>query len=255
MQAYDRAFARIYNEKWIGFAQNVAPHIHAFYESTLTNPQERSLLDLCCGTGQLAVYFMERGYRATGVDLSEGMLHYARENAAPYIAQGTARFVRADVTDLRLDERFGLAVSTFDALNHLPDQRALRSCFTSVHSSLLPGGWFIFDLNTRAGLLKHWNGISVQDTPELVLINRGLIDEEGERAWVRITGFVRAEGGLYERFEQTAYNTMFDMQGVYETLLETGWSRAHFARIQDLATPLAEPEEESRVFVVACKAR
>jgi hypothetical protein len=36
-------------------------------------------------------------------------------------------------------------------------------------------------------------------------------------------------------------------------LLEVGWSTAHFARVEDLKTPLAEPEHESRVFVVAHK--
>jgi SAM-dependent methyltransferase len=253
MQAYNRAFARIYNEQWIGFAQHVAPRIQEYYESTPASQVHRSLLDLCCGSGQLAVHFLTHGYRVVGIDLSEAMLDHARKNAAEYVQRGQARFIQADAAHFELDERCGLVVSTFDALNHLPGKEALRSCFASVYPVLEENGVFIFDLNTRAGLREQWSGISVQDRPELMIVNRGLYDEESERAWVRISGFVRTEGGLYERFEQTAYNTAFDLEETRAALLDAGWRHVHFARVQDLGTPLAEPEKERRVFVVAAR--
>jgi SAM-dependent methyltransferase len=253
MQAYNRAFARVYNERWIGFAQRVAPRVLAFYERTPVGGEHKTLLDVCCGTGQLALYFLERGYRVVGIDLSEAMLGYARENAAHYIESGQARFRQADAADLSLDERFGLAVSTFDSLNHLPDENALRSCFQSVDAVLVPGGTFIFDLNTEAGLRRQWSGVQVQDTEEILLMNRGFYDEETHKAWVKISGFVRTEGGLYERFEQVAFNTAFDLEWVRAALLEGGWGIVHFAHIDDLGTPIADPEAESRAFIVAQK--
>jgi SAM-dependent methyltransferase len=253
MQAYGSAFARVYNEKWSGFARSVAPHILAFYESTAIGQKEKTLLDLCCGTGQLAVHFLERGYRVVGIDLSEHMLHHAQENAAQYVRKGQADFIQADAAAFHPDERFGLIVSTFDALNHLPGEKALRSCFESVYPALSCSGTFIFDLNTRAGLTAHWNGISVQDTPEIMLVNRGIYDGHSDRAWTRISGFVRTQNGLYERFEQTAYNTVYDMEAVETALLEIGWKAVHFARIHELHTPIADPEGENRVFIVACK--
>jgi SAM-dependent methyltransferase len=266
MQAYSSAFARIYNEKWIGFAQWVAPRIRIFYErSSLSEErssfdkegsssvEERSLLDLCCGTGQLAVHFLEHGYSVVGIDLSEHMLRYARENAAQYIESGQARFLQADAAQFSLDDRFNLVISTFDALNHLPDENALRSCFRSVDSVLKPGGTFVFDLNTRAGLRSDWNGVSIQDTEEITIITRSVYDEQGGKAWTRISGFVRTANGLYERFEQTAYNTVFDLQRVADMLLEIGWRSVHFARSEDLGTPIEDPEAEKRAFIVAQK--
>jgi len=264
MQAYGRAFARVYNERWTGFAQRVAPGILEFYESTPAGREHKTLLDLCCGTGQLALHFLERGYRVLGIDLSEPMLQYARENAARYVETGHAEFIQADAAGLDVAKwsqgghggpplRFGLVVSTFDALNHLPGEDALRSCFQSVYPVLVPDGFFIFDLNTRAGLLAHWNGIQVQDTEEIMLVTRGLYDEESDRAWTRISGFVRTESGLYERFEQTAFNTAFDLAWVREALLEAGWQSVHFARMDNPGVPIAEPEEETRAFIVARK--
>jgi len=252
MQAYGSGFARIYNLRWISFAKQLAPHLQEFYERSRIGQTNRLLLDVCCGTGQLAVYFLEHGYRVTGLDLSEHMLRYARENATHFVESGQAKFVQADASDFSLDQRFGLVVSTFDALNHLPDNQSLRGCFQSVFRVLEPEGYFIFDLNTRAGLMR-WNGISIEDTEEVLIVNRGIYDGQSDKALVRITGFIRNPDGLYERFVETAFNTVFDMDTVRRSLLDIGWRDVYFARAQDLSEPIAEPESEGRVFIVARK--
>ena len=252
MQAYGPTFARVYNLRYTTFVQDVAPRILSYYERAPIAQANKSLLDICCGTGQLAVYFLERGYRVTGLDLSEHMLRYARENVAPYVESGQARLVHADASDFSLDEQFGLAVSTFDALNHLESEQALRQCFQCVFAALVPDGYFIFDLNTRAGLMR-WNNMSVNDDEQITIITRGVYDGQSDRAATRITGFIRNPDGLYERFEQTAFNTAFDLQRVRAALLDTGWRHVHFARVQDLAAPIDEPEREGRAFIVANK--
>ena len=50
-------------------------------------------------------------------------------------------------------------------------------------------------------------------------------------------GFVRMPNGLYERFEETVFNTVFEMERVKKALLDVGWKNVYFARIQDLKTP------------------
>ena len=252
MQGYSADFARVYNQKWADFAQRVGPLIRAFYESTPLAKERKSLLDVCCGSGQLAAHFCEHGYRVTGLDLSEPMLQHARQNNAQYVESGQARFVQGDAASFALDETFGLAVSTFDALNHLPGKEALRGCFESVLPLVLPGGFFIFDLNTRTGL-RLWNGINVRDMPDSLIIDRGIYNEGDDRAWVKITGFLKREDGLYERFDLTAYNSAFEMTWVRDTLFKVGWQSAYFCRVGDLGMPIVEPEAESRVFVVARK--
>jgi SAM-dependent methyltransferase len=178
------------------------------------------------------------------------MLHYARQNNAQYIESGQAKFVQADAAAFSLEEQFGLAISTFDALNHLPSKEALRGCFESVLPLLLPDGFFIFDLNTRTGL-QRWNGINVRHLPDALIIDRGIYDQGDDRAWVKITGFVETESGLYERFDQTAYNTAFDLDWVRDTLFKTGYKSVYFARVGSLAMPIVDPETEPRVFIIA----
>lgn len=104
MQAYNANFAKVYNLRWGGFAQNVAPLIRSFYETKPISQVHRTVLDLCCGTGQLAVLFLEAGYRVVGLDLSEHMLVYARENASRFLDGGQARFVQGDARHFALDD-------------------------------------------------------------------------------------------------------------------------------------------------------
>jgi SAM-dependent methyltransferase len=253
VQAYGPQFAKIYNLQWGGFARQVAPHLQEVYEATPLGKQEKTLLDVCCGTGQLALHFLEQGYRVTGIDLSEAMLQYAQENASEWVRKGQARFIQGDAAKFSVGEPVGLAVSTFDALNHLESLAALQSCFRSVYAALLPGGTFILDLNTRQGLQGRWNNIVVEDTEELLVITRGIYLQESNRAYTRISGFFRLENGLYERFEETAFNTAFDLQAVRAALLETGFAQAYFARQQDLMAAIEDPESEGRVFVITKK--
>jgi SAM-dependent methyltransferase len=180
------------------------------------------------------------------------MLDHAREKAAPYIVGGQARFIQADVSNFEMDEQFGLAVSTFDALNHLPDFNALKGCFLSVYPALLDGGQFIFDLNTIEGL-RRWTGLLVEDSPELMLVNRALYDETSQKAFSRISGFALNNEGLYERFEETTYEVAFDLQAVKEGLFETGFRNVRFSKLQDLSAPVDNPERETRIFIVAEK--
>jgi SAM-dependent methyltransferase len=252
VQAYSRVYARVYNKHWTHFANRVAPRIEDYYSGTAIGKANRSVLDLCCGTGQLAFYFLGQGYRVTGVDLSAHMLQYARENASGYVDQGQAQFVQADASCFHLNKTFGLVVSIFDALNHLDGKEALRSCFDSVFPLLVPGGYFVFDLNTRAGL-RRWNAINVVDEDETMIVTRGIYDGQSDRAWTQISGFHLTANGLYERFEETVYNTVFDLAWVQHTLLEIGWREVYCARIENLAQPIDEPEEEVRTFLVACK--
>jgi SAM-dependent methyltransferase len=251
MSGYSKEFARVYDRRWKQFADQAAPLIREYYESLHSHRTPKTLLDLCCGTGQLATHFLHHGYQVTGLDLSPHMLAIAREHNNEAIAVGRAEFVEGDATNFSFNRRFGLVVATFDALNHLPDMAALQACFACVRAVLAPAGCFIFDLNTRGGL-RRWNNVHVDESdPDFFIVNRGIFDQEAGRAIVRISGFMRHENGYYERFEETAYNIAFDLMAVREAMQAAGLPTIHFASLQDLAYPVKNPEAESRIFFIA----
>lgn len=53
-----------------------------FLEAEFNRDRSMRVLDIGCGTGRHAIELAKRGYTVTGVDLSEGQLARARENAA-----------------------------------------------------------------------------------------------------------------------------------------------------------------------------
>src|SRR5579871_2702353 len=55
----------------------------------------RTLIDLACGTGDLACWFAERSLRTTGVDLSPSMLRYGVERSKQRNVD--AQFVTGDI--------------------------------------------------------------------------------------------------------------------------------------------------------------
>ena len=76
-------FAWVYNKYW---GNEFTPRVFPILEQLVLRelPAGARVLDLCCGTGQLAGTLTALGYRVTGVDGSTEMLRFARENALDY---------------------------------------------------------------------------------------------------------------------------------------------------------------------------
>ena len=115
-------------------------------------PARATILDLCCGTGQLLTPLAEAGYAVTGLDGSTEMLRFAAENAPD------AKLVAEDAREFRNPEAFDAVVSTSASLNHVGSLDDLQCVFGNVFASLRPGGGFLFDLNHPAQLERWWNG-------------------------------------------------------------------------------------------------
>ena len=98
-----------------------------------------SVLDVCCGTGDLAFELAGRvapGGHVVGCDFSEPMLDLAREKAAARGIEGV-RFEWADALDLPYDgERFDLVTVGFGVRNFADRDRGLKE----LSRVLRPGG-------------------------------------------------------------------------------------------------------------------
>lgn len=102
-----------------------------------TIPNESSILDLGCGTAEpIAKFFIERGYRVTGVDASQRMV----ERCQTRFPQ--AKFLCADMRSLMLTETFD-AILAWDSFFHLSpeDQRRM---FPVFQAHIKPEGILVF---------------------------------------------------------------------------------------------------------------
>lgn len=114
----------------------------------------REVLDICCGTGNLAAAAAARGARVTGVDFAPTMIEIARSKFAG------AEFRIGDAEALRFpSESFDVALCSF-GLWHMaePDKalaeaaRILRKDGIYAYTTWLPPqqGWDLFDIVMKA---------------------------------------------------------------------------------------------------------
>lgn len=115
-----------------------------------------SILDLCCGTGQLISPLLDAGYKVTGLDGSEDMLKYARENAP------NAEYLLEDARDFDTANKFDAVFSTSASLNHIESLDDLGKVFQNVRDAMRDGGTFLFDLNHPAQLARWWRSFPTE---------------------------------------------------------------------------------------------
>jgi len=113
-------------------------------------PPGASLVDLGCGRGRHAIPLSLRGYRVTGVDLSEKMLGLARERANREGAHVT--WVREDMRTFVRPGAFDAFLSLFTSFGFFGDEENQR-VLANVARSLKEGGALLLDLrNAQKGL-------------------------------------------------------------------------------------------------------
>ena len=143
-----------------------------------------SILDLGCGTGELAVALSD-GRIVGGVDPAPAMLEIAR--AKP----GAARvdFVEGDARTLRLGRRFDLVLLTGHAFQVFLTIEDPRAALATIAAHLAPGGRFIFD--SRNPVCREWEEWGPEDSMRLVDHPRfGAVSAWNDVAFDPATGIV-----------------------------------------------------------------
>ena len=149
--AYD-AFALAYNTHWGPLSLQWTRWLATLLLPRVS-PGSR-ILDVCCGTGQISSELSRHGYHMVGLDGSRQMLRYAKANAS------RVQFIQADVRRFGLSPWFDAALCLFDSLNHLLSTDDLAAAFRSIAACLMPGAWFLFDVNTPRSYELYWKGRS-----------------------------------------------------------------------------------------------
>jgi 2-polyprenyl-3-methyl-5-hydroxy-6-metoxy-1,4-benzoquinol methylase len=98
-------YARAYDQE--SFTKGTLGEVE-FIEQELGGDRAKQILDVGCGTGRHAIELARRGYRVTGIDLSESQLARAREKAREAGVEVT--FFQRDARAFRFDKLFDLVM-------------------------------------------------------------------------------------------------------------------------------------------------
>lgn len=177
-------------------------------------------LDLGCGTGTLAILMAQAGWEVVGLDNSEAMLAQARQKARE--AGCAVQFVQQDMRAVRLAEPVRLVTAFYDTLNHLLFAEDVAATFRGVTGTLVPGGLFVFDVNTEATFRRLWGGAThFIEAPRACTVYETSYDAGSRLAKARLTGFLR-RGDRYERFREEILERYWPPEEVERELVAVG---------------------------------
>lgn len=127
-----------------------------FLEAEFGHDKFLKILDIGCGTGRHSIELTKRGYKITGIDLSESQLERAREKA---VAAGVKiEFLKHDARALPFNEEFDTAIMLCEGGFPLMETDEMNfEILKNVARSLNKNGKFIF--TTLNGLFPLYHSV------------------------------------------------------------------------------------------------
>jgi ubiquinone/menaquinone biosynthesis C-methylase UbiE len=140
------------------------PEVHYPYYLALAGDEPKTILDMGCGTGRLAVALAEKGHGVTGADPAAGMMKIARGRPGAE----RVRWIDSDAAGLALDTHFDLIIMTGHVFQVFLDDADVRATLRTLRRHLAPGGRFAFE--TRNPLVEEWREWVPSRTREIVQV-------------------------------------------------------------------------------------
>ena len=208
----------------------------------------RTVLDLACGTGSLTRELALRGYEMIGADQSPEMLAEAAEKnrgAAPI----EPIFLCQSMEKLDLYGTIDACVCCLDSVNYVTDPKKLARAFQRVHLFLMPGGLFLFDVNTPEKLAGLDGQVFLDETEDAYCVWRA---EFSRRICTYFMDIFRLDPstGQWDRGEELHRERAYTVEEL-TTLLEG----AGFVDVQTWGERKLRPPRpgEQRIFFTARK--
>ncbi|MEH2308011.1 class I SAM-dependent DNA methyltransferase [Nostoc sp.] len=213
---YD-VLARIYNEDWAsGIFQETLPVLEKLLLPDLTKGAH--ILDLCCGTGHLAQQLLKHGYKITGIDGSEQMLHYARENAPE------AKLILGDARFFDLPATFDVVVSTTGSLNYVMKLEELEDVFNNVYNALTNNGIFLCHFFSEEEYRSNWNGkVSGDVKDDYAWSTKNIYNSESKLGQIYLTVFSLVEQ-TWQRLDKVISESCYTKEEIISALETAGFS-------------------------------
>ena len=138
-ESYGNYYDIIYEDKDY---KSECDFLEAIFSKYFSNPV-RTILDLGCGTGGHSLILAERGYKVTGIDLSQEMLEIARKKAKE--RELNIEFIEGDIRNMELNQKFDAVISMFAVISYQITNEDLIFTFKAALKHLKKKGLFIFD--------------------------------------------------------------------------------------------------------------
>ncbi len=210
----------------------------------------RTVLDLACGTGSLTWELALRGYEMIGVDRSPEMLAEAAAKSRDDV-EISPIFLCQSMDKLDLYGTIDACVCCLDSVNYVTDPKQLKKAFARVWLFLMPGGLFLFDINTPAKLRGLDGQVFLDETEDTYCVWRAEYEKRSRICSYFMDIFrLDPDSGLWERGEELHRERAYEPEELISFLREAGFQDIRQYGNLKLRAPR---EGEERIFFVARK--
>ena len=210
----------------------------------------KTVLDLACGTGSLTRELALRGYEMIGVDLSAEMLAEAAEKNRN-VGEISPMFLCQPMEKLDLYGTIDACVCCLDSVNYVISPKKLQKAFQRVHLFLMPGGLFLFDVNTPEKLEGLDGQVFLDETEDAYCVWRAEYSRRSRICSYFMDIFqLDRETGQWDRGEELHRERAYTIPELTGFLEQAGFRDIKVFGNLKLRRP--KPGEE-RVFFVARK--
>jgi len=237
---YDKYMGHVGYKNWVDF-------ILSQYNKAYGKSPEK-ILELACGTANIASQLVKKGLNVDASDVSPEMLKKASEKPFP------PNLKLQKMTDQLPTEKYDLVLVLFDSLNYLLSMKKVDLLLNNVHNTLIENGIFIFDVTTPRNSEMNFDGfINIEQSNDDLFIHQSDF-ETSENTQISKLTFFKKKGFLFARYDEEhkqkifkiselikhIRNTEFKLKGIYRIgyeenlvehdpkILESNFSRLFF---------------------------
>ena len=207
------------------------------------------LADLGCGTGDLTLMLTQAGYDVIGIDRSEEMLAQAVEKCRG-AGEIAPMFLHQSMERLDLYGTIDACVCCLDSVNYVTRPKTLAKAFQRVHTFLMPGGLFLFDINTPEKLRGLDGQVFLDESEDAYCVWRAEFSPRRRICTYGMDVFRLEPTGLWSRGEELHEEYAYEPAELEELLRQAGFS--HIRQYGELKFRAPKPGE-GRIFFAARK--
>lgn len=238
---YDELMSDAPYDEWVSF---VVETLEAY------KIEERDLLDVGCGTGNICIPLSKLGFTVTAVDLSEEMLMVAKQKSER--AATSVEFFHQDMRELQGLGLFTTVISFCDSINYLDNEKEVQITFENIYAHLKKDGMFIFDVHSIEKVVNFFTentfAYNGEDVSYIWECFKGEAPNSVEHD---LSFFVRNSNGLYERFDELHQQRTYSVEFYKEMLENTGFQV--LAITSDFSRQKLDDADGQRIFFIAKK--
>ncbi|PQJ77589.1 class I SAM-dependent DNA methyltransferase [Polaribacter glomeratus] len=147
---YSNGFEKIYDEMYQTFIDYKEEF--TFYSSILKQHQKNQVLEIGCGSGNLASIFIDNKYVYSGLDYSLDMIKLCKSK------NPENNFILGDMTSFLLKNKTESILITGRTSSYLLSNKDISGCLKSIHQNLKPDGLLCFDFIDANRFFKEIKG-------------------------------------------------------------------------------------------------